>query len=222
MKKFAIGCLVVLVLVGVAGAFGAFYVYHVVRSKVTTAMAKFEAFSKAPEIERQVRNTSPYAGPESGALTPAQVERFVAVQTAVRTHMGARFNEMEQRYKTLFDKNKKEATAADVPDLIAAYGDLAQIWLTAKKAQVDALNAQGFSLAEYRWVRDHSYRAVGIPLTSVDVTEIIAKASRGEAVEQARSMEGSLGPTGPPENQKAIERFKKQLEDNAALAIFGL
>jgi hypothetical protein len=220
MKKVAIGCLIVLVVLGVAGAFGAFYVYHYVRSRVTTTIAKFEAFSKGPELERQIRNTSTFTAPASGLLAPAQMERFVAVQTAVRAQMGARFADLEKRYKALLDK--KEATALDLPELIAAYGDLAQIWIAAKQAQVDALNAQGLSLSEYRWVRDHSYRALGIPLVSVDVSEIIAKASRGEDVEQPRTLEGSIGPTGPAENQKLVERFKKHLEDHAALAIFGL
>jgi hypothetical protein len=221
VKKLAIGCLVVLVVLGVAGSFAAYYVYSVVKTKVGASLAKFEAFSKAPELERQVKNTGPFNPPGSGVLTPTQVERFVAVQTAVRAQLGARFADLERRYKALLDK--KEATALDLPELISAYGDLAQIWIAAKKAQVDALNAQGLSLAEYRWVRDRSYRALGLPVMSVDISEIIDKVSRGENVEQPRTgFEGSIGPTGPAENQKLIERFKKSLEDNAALTVFGL
>jgi hypothetical protein len=135
--------------------------------------------------------------------------------------MGARFADLERRYKTLIEK--KEATALDLPELLSAYKDLAGIWIAGKQAQVEALNAQGFSLAEYRSVRDRAYRAVGLPLMSVDVSQIIDKATRGEPVEQpAPHFEGSVGPTGPTENQKLIEAHKKKLEDNAALAIFGL
>jgi hypothetical protein len=220
VKKLALGCLIVLVVLGVAGSFAAYYVYSVVKTKVGDSMATLAAFSKAPELERQVKNTRPFAGPASDVLTPAQLDRFVAVQTAVRTRMGVRFAELERRYKTLIDK--KDASALDLPELVSAYRDLAAIWLDGKQAQVDALNAQGLSLAEYRWVRDRSYRAVGLPLMSVDVSQIIDKAMRGEKVEQPGTLEGSIGPGGPVENQKIIERHKKALEENAALAIFGL
>ncbi len=221
MKKFAIGCLIVLVVLGVAGGIGSYYVYRTVKAKFGDTLTQLAALSKAPELERQVRNTRDYAPPADGVLAPAQVERFVAVQTAVRTQMGARFADLERRYKTLMEK--KEATAFDLPELVSAYKDLAGVWIAGKQAQVEALNAQGFSLAEYRSVRDRTYRAVGLPLMSVDVSQIIDKAMRGEPVEQsAPHVEGSIGPSGPVANQKIIEAHKKQLEDNAALAIFGL
>jgi hypothetical protein len=221
VKKVVIGCLVVLVVLGVAGGIGAWFVYRTVKAKFGDTLTQLAALSKAPEIERQVRNTSEYAPPADGVLAPSQVERFVAVQTAVRTKLGARFAELERRYKTLLDK--KEATALDLPELLSAYRDLAGIWLEGKRTQVEALNAQGFSLAEYRSVRDRAYRALGLPLMSVDVSQIIDKAMRGEPVEQPPThVEGSVGPTGPAENQKIIEQHKKTLEENAALAIFGL
>jgi hypothetical protein len=221
VKKVAIGCLIVLAVLGVAGGIGSYYVYRTVKAKFGDTLTQLAALSKAPELERQVRNTAEYTPPADGVLAAAQVERFVAVQTAVRTQMGARFADLERRYKTLIEK--KEATALDLPELLSAYKDLAGIWIAGKQAQVEALNAQGFSLAEYRSVRDRAYRAVGLPLMSVDVSQIIDKAMRGEPVEQpAPHFEGSVGPTGPTENQKIIEAHKKKLEDNAALAIFGL
>jgi hypothetical protein len=220
MKKVAIGCLIVLVVFGVARAVGSYYVYRTVKAKFGDTLTQLAALSKAPEIERQVRNTRDYTPPADGVLAPAQIDRFVAVQSAVRTQMGARFAELERRYKTLLEK---EATALDLPELLSAYKDLAGIWIAGKQAQVEALNAQGFSLAEYRSVRDRAYRALGMPLMSVDVSQIIDKATRGEPVEEPKPhFEGSVGPTGPAENQKMIETHKKALEDNAALAIFGL
>ena len=221
VKKVAIGCLVVLVVLGVAGGIGSYFVYRTIKATFGDTLTQLAALSKTPEIERQVRNTTGYAPPADGVLSPAQVERFVAVQAAVRTQMGARFAELEKRYKTLIDK--KEATALDLPELLSAYKDLAGVWLAGKQAQVDALNAQRFSLEEYRSVRDRTYRALGIPLMSVDISQIIDKAMRGESVEQPPThFEGSVGPTGPDANQKLIEQHKKALEDNAALAIFGL
>jgi hypothetical protein len=220
MKKLAIGCLVVLVVLGLAGSLATFYLYHVVRTKIADSASALAAFKELPELERRVRNKGEYRAPESDLLSRAQVERLASVQAAVRTAMGARFAEIERRYKTLFEK--KEATVLDVPEVLAAYRDLAGLWLVGKRAQVDALNAQGFSRAEYRWVRDRVYRALGLPLMSVDVSELIARGMRGEQVEEPGRLEGSVGPSGPIENQKLIEAFKKGLEENAALAIFGL
>lgn len=225
MKKFAIGCLIVLVLLGIAGAVVSYVVYRAVKTTfidpATKAVADLQALKAIPELERQVRNTAAYTPPASAALTPAQVERLVAVQTKVRETLGVRFAELERRYKTLLEK--KEATALDLPELISAYRDLAKVWLLAKQAQVDALNAAGLSLAEYRWVRDQSYSAIGMPVMSVDIAEIIDNATQGTPVERPSTrLEGSIGPAGPVENRQLIEPFKKRLEENAALAIFGL
>ena len=88
---------------------------------------------------------------------------------------------------------------------------------------MDALNQAGLSLAEYRWVRSQAYQAVGMPVMSVDIAQVIDGATRGESSpEPPTALEGSFGPAGPPQNQSLIEPFKKRLEDNAALAIFGL
>lgn len=221
MKKLAIGCLVVFVLFAIAGSVATYYVYHVVKTKVLDSVNQFAAFKNVPEMERQVRNRSEFTPPESGLLTAAQVERLVAVQTAVRADMGVRFHEMERRYKTLLDK--KESTVLDLPELISAYRDLGVLWLEAKKTQIDALNKAGFSLSEYRWVRDRTYRAVGLPLMSVDISQIIDRAMSGGRIDEPPTdLEGSVGPTGPLANQKLVERYKKTFEDNAPLATFGL
>lgn len=221
MKKVAIGCLIVLVVLGVAGGIGSYLVYRTVKAKFGDTIEQFAALRKAPELERQVRNTSDYTAPADGVLSQAQLDRFVAVQTAVRTQMGTKFAELEKRYKALIDK--KEADARDLPELISAYKDLAGVWLAGKQAQVEALNAQNFSLSEYKSVRDRAYRAIGMPLMNVDVSEIIDKAMKGQPVEEPKPhFEGSIGPTGPEANQKLVEARKKALEDNAALAIFGL
>jgi hypothetical protein len=58
---------------------------------------------------------------------------------------------------------------------------------------------------------------------AVDISQIIDKAMQGQSLDQPRShVEGSVGPTGPEANLKLIEPHRKSLEENAALAIFGL
>jgi hypothetical protein len=224
MKKFAIGCLIAVALFSVAGLVASYVVYRAVKTTfidpASTAMADLAAFKTVPDLERQVRNADAFAPPESGRLTPAQVERLVTVQTHVRQTMGLQFAALERRYKSLLEK---EATALDLPELISAYRDLAKIWLAGKRAQIDALNQAGLSLAEYRWIRSQTYSAVGVPLMSMDIAQMIEQAMRGESPQPpAGTLEGSIGPSGPPQNQSLIEPFKKRLEENAALAVFGL
>ena len=216
MKKIAIGCLIVVVVVGVVGAIGAFFLYRQVRSTVT----QFAELGSVPEIERTVRNQSSYTPPESGELTPSQVERLVRVQTRVRNRLGERVADMERKYKELLEK--KEATAFDLPTLIAAYRDLAASWVEGKRAQVEALNEAGFSLAEYRWVRGQAYRALGIPMMEIDVAQMIEDAKSGQPTQPPGTISGSFGPGGPEQNQKLVEPYRKQLENSAALASFGL
>lgn len=215
MKKFAIGCAVVLGL-GAAGATAAsWYAYH----KVSSAFAGFAQLSTIPDLERSVRNQGPYTPPASGEPSPKQLDRLLQVQQAVRDRLGTRANEIEYRYRKLLAK--KEATAVDAPELISAYRDLAAAYMDAKRAQVDALNRAGLSLEEYRWTRSQAYGALGMPLMDLDIAGIIADVKQGrQPTVPAYHM--TLGPTGSPAVQKLVEPHRKALEDNAGLAFFGL
>lgn len=216
MKKLAIGCLVILVLAGIAGAVGTWWVYR----KVTTTVGQFAELGSVPELERGVRNKAPFAPPAPGELTAAQVERFVRVQRAVRASLGRRFAEMQEKYKSLLAK--EEATVVDLPQLLAAYRDLAAGWMDAKRTQIEALNEAGFSLDEYRWVRRQVYAAVGLPILDLDVGRLIENIQKGTAEETPAELVGSVGPGGPEANQRLVEAYRSELEDNAALASFGL
>jgi hypothetical protein len=79
------------------------------------------------------------------------------------------------------------------------------------------------SLEEYRWIRHEAYRALGQPFVDLDVGKLVEHARRGvhdsEAVGELR---GAIQNIGPESNRKLIERVKKLLEENLALAAFGL
>lgn len=219
MKKLAIGCGLIVLVLGIAVVGIGYYGYMKVRSTV----AQFSELAKIPEIERQVRNTAPFSAPASGELTAAQFERFLKVQTRVHDTLGANVAAFERTYKTLAEK--KDATVTDVPALLSAYKDLAAMWLNAKRAQVEALNEGGLSLEEYRWIRARAYQAIGAPFVDVDFARIAEQAQKGLASGTApATLEGGFGFTGeaPEANVKLVEKFKKQLQDNIALATFGL
>ncbi len=216
MKKLLIGCLLTTVVLAIVGIAGSYWVYR----KVASTVSQFAEFRDVPTLEQQVRNTGAFAPPASGELTTAQVERLVAVQTQVRQRLGQRFEEMQRRYKTLLDK--PEATAVDLPALLSAYRDLAGSWMDAKRTQVEALNAANFSLDEYRWVRAQAYAALGLPFLDVDVAKLVESITGGQVPDEPARMAGSIGPAGPEHNQTIVEPFRKVLEDNVALASFGL
>jgi hypothetical protein len=215
IRKVAIGCGVALVLTGLVAAALGYYAYR----QVSGTWTQFAALSQAPELEKGVRNQDVYVPPASEELTEAQLEKLVKVQADVRQRLGDRMTAFEAQYKMLVEK--KDASITDGPNILQAYADLATAWIDAKRAQVDALNATGLSLDEYRWIRDQSYRALGQPFVDMDVSKIIENARKGVET-SAGEMRGALGPQGPAANQARVAKFKKFLEDNLALASFGL
>jgi hypothetical protein len=215
MKKLAIGCLIVVVLAGAVVAGVSYYTYRQARAM----FAQVAELGQIPEIEQRVVNKSAFVPPANEELTARQVERLVQVQARVRQRIGERFGELERKYKLLAEK---DATLADAPSLLAAYRDLAAGWLDAKRIQVDALNEASLSLQEYRWIRDQAYKALGVPFMDFDVAKLVEEIrAGGNAVEPGR-ISGAIGPSGPESNRKLIETYRKQLEDNVALAAFGL
>jgi hypothetical protein len=215
IKKIAIGCGLAMLLTGVAAAGLAYYAYR----QVSASLAQFKVLEEAPELEKTVRNREVFVPPASEELTHAQVEKLVQVQAEVRKRVGARMAAFEQQYKTLLDQ--REPSLSDGRKILQAYADLASTWMDAKRGQIEALNATGLSLDEYRWIRDQSYRALGQPFVDMDVSKILANIKNGVQSDVGQ-LRGSLGPDGPAANQERIAKFKKLLQDNLPLASFGL
>jgi hypothetical protein len=221
MKKIAIGCGIVIVVIGIALGVGSWYAYH----KVKETFAGFADLAKVPDIEKSVTNSTPFAPPDNGELTEAQLTRFLAVQDHVKQTLGNRYKELDAKYKSLSERiNKNQSGALDFPEVVAAYRDLASMYVEAKRAQVDALNQNNFSLSEYKWVRKQTYLAIGLPVTDFDVSEVIDAVKSGKNMDTAKAAPTTLpmGPSGPEKNQKLVEPHKKLLEDNAPLSFFGL
>lgn len=216
MKKLAIGCGVIVVLLGVIAVGVGYYGYLKVKGTVT----QFAELRKLPDIEREVRVRTPFTPPASGELTPAQVDRLLLVQRRVHDRLGENFARFQRTYQSLADK--KQATVVDFPALMSAYRDLAAMWLDAKRTQVAALNEAGLSLDEYRWIRSSAYQAIGAPFVDVDFAKLADEAKAGIENDMSGSFEGAFKGQAPAGNVKLVEKFKKQLQDNLALASFGL
>ena len=216
MKKLAIGCGIVLVIGAICAAGAMYYVYN----RVSSTLTQFAELGQVPELERNIRNRDPFVPPASEELTDSQIEKLLAVQSEVRRRIGERIATFEAKYKTLAEK--ETATITDAPALLAAYRDLAAAWMEAKRSQIDALNTAGLSLEEYRWIRDQAYRALGIPYVDFDIGRIVDDAKRGVTSQEAGRLRGAVAPAGPESNRTRVEKIRKQLEQNVALASFGL
>ena len=216
MKKLLIACGVLVLLVIIAAAGAAYYIYR----QVAPTVAQFAELSKLPDIEKGIRNRARFEPPASAEVTESQIQKLVQVQAEVRKRLGTQVAAMEAKYKTLLEK--KDADVVDGPALLRAYGDLAVTWMEAKRAQVDALNAAGLSLEEYRWIREQAYRALGMPFMDLDLVKLADEARRGVPAEVQNSLRGALEATGPDSNRTLVAKFKKMLEENVALAAFGL
>ena len=215
MKKAAIGCVLLLVLLAGAATAASYMIYR----KASSAVSGFAELGTLPELDRSVRNQTPYVPPASGELTREQLQRFLRVQQTVRAHLGTRANEFRRRYRELLEKDSVVIT--DAHQLVSAYRDVATGYVDAKRVHVDALNDVGFSLDEYRWVRTQAYAALGVPLVELDVSRIIADVQNGRT-SAAPTAAVRPGPSGSPKTRKLVEPHRKALEDYAALAFFGL
>jgi hypothetical protein len=141
VKKLVIGCALALVLFGIAGSVAFYYfVYKPARSFV----ASLSELGQLAEMDAKVTNTQTFAAPSADTLTEAQVRRFVAVQESLHTRMGTRASELQAKYQAIEARSPEGIGMAEA---VGAYRDLFGIIAEAKKAQVEALNAQNSGAA---------------------------------------------------------------------------
>jgi hypothetical protein len=217
MKKFVFGCLGVLVLAAIAGGVAAYFVFQRAKTTLLTYSARVTQLQEIPRIEAQVRNKAEFTAPATGELTEDQVARLVAVQQTIKDRLGARVKELDAKYEAL---SKAHGGNSSISDGLEALKDLGSLVLDAKKVQVDALNAQRFSLAEYDWTRKSAYRAAGVPL-SAGFDEIVRKVQGGTA-RTSEVVTAGLVANVPEKNKQLVGPHAEALRQNAGLAFFGL
>jgi hypothetical protein len=217
MKKFAIGCAIVLALLIVVGGIGGYMVYR----RFVGPIAQFATnMQQVAAIEKEVKNTSSFTAPENGELNEAMVSRFVKVQEHMQAKLGKRTEEMKATYDKL-DKNlKAEKRQASFTEAMGALGDLATLLVETKKAQVEGINQTGFSVAEYEWVRGQVYAAIGIVAAGFDVKKMAEQAKAGN-VQGLQAGTNEALPEVPEKNKELVAPYEKQLKDWAPFAFFG-
>jgi len=220
VKKFVMGCGCALVLVGIGLAIAGYY--FVVRP-AQTFMASMTELSAVADLDTALTNTAPYTPPTDGTLSAAQVQRFMAVQEAVKTRLGTRFSELQTKYEQLERERADGEATVQLNEAVGAYRDLFSLITAARQAQVDALNAQQFSAEEYRWVRARVFEAAGVEVTGVDLGELVENVQQGDFTlpsEGARTETSTRAV--PPGNKALVAPHLPAIKAWVPYAVFGL
>jgi hypothetical protein len=221
MKKFAIGCAVVLVVLLVVGGIASYFVYQKYVAPVVGPMTEFVTNAqKMADIEKDIRNKSSFTAPANGELTEEMVTRFVKVQSHIQSKLGARMAELKATYDKLDKTLSNEQRKASFTEAIGALRDLTTLLVDAKKAQVEGLNDAGFSVKEYEWIRTQVYAAVGMVAGGFDVKKLAEQAKAGN-VEGFSGGDTAALPDVPEKSKELVAPYEKQLKEWAPLAFFG-
>lgn len=221
MKKLLFGCLVIVVLGGIVAAVGAYILYRAASPLIEDARTYYQGMSQLSEIERQIENTSAYAPPASGELTEDQVQRFVRVQQQLRKALGQRMAAIEEKYQHLKSNSESHVPVA-ITDVLSGLRDITNVYVDARRYQVEALNVERFSQEEYSWVRDRMFQAAGMEVTSrIDVEKLEEAIRRGTGVEDIRA-DRLPRPNVPARNRALVKPYLEQMSDWMPLVFFGL
>jgi hypothetical protein len=212
MKKLAIGCGVVVVVIGICATIGLYWIAGKAKSYVN----QFDAIAK---LDQNVVNTAPFSGPANGELTESMMKRFAAVQEAMHARLGPRVEEMTATEDEFMRRQQAEHRKATPSENFKVVTDLMKFILEGKGAQVDALNQQHFSLDEYYWVRERVYAAAGMNIMEISLRNMEQSIKQGAGL--TRPVAESTD-TVPPRNKKLVAPYLPNLKDWAVFAFFGL
>jgi hypothetical protein len=219
VKKLLLGCAGVLVICAIALGVGAYYLYRAAAPMVENARTMFEGLGQVADLEKNVQDRSSYSAPATGELTKEQVDRFVRVQQHVRSTMGKRIDEIEAKYQYLRDSAKDPSLS----ELMSSVREMLGLIVEARRAQIDALNKEGFSSSEYSWVRARVYEAAGVELTgAIDFQAIAEAARKGTGFDSIQLPKEPLAGTVPERNRELVKPHMDRMGEFVPLAFFGL
>jgi hypothetical protein len=93
------------------------------------------------------------------------------------------------------------------------------VLLQAKEGQIVGLNREGFSLSEYRWVRESLYRGLGFTRVDVYLEDFAASLGRGE---YDMPEEEETPPPPPDRNLELASLYSRSAREWFPFLVFGL
>lgn len=206
-RKVAIGCGAVFLVLLLAGAGVAWWLVGGPAARVVGAVRDVQ---RIESIRDGIRDTGSYQAPQDSVLAEDQVQRYLAVQRSMVDRLEGRVDTLRERYEAI-DQRDGNPTPGE---LAQAWADTTGLLVDATEAQVDALNAQRFSLDEYRWVRSQVLAAAGFVVPSYDVTDLA-----GEGPTESRAPATA---SVPQANVDRVEPHREEIERTLPFAWFGL
>lgn len=221
MKKVLAGCLIVLVIAAIGFGVAAFYAYRFVKPMVNSASSYMDKAREVSRLGDQIKIKTPYTPPANGELTLSQVERFMAVQSRVRSDLGGKWDQIEKESAAIKAKAATNNGELTMAEFTSVFSEVANIWLDARRSQVLALNTQRFSEAEYDWVRARVYEAAGVQLAGeIDLSKIeaLAKANGNVNVDIPKVELPKI----PDNNMKLVKPYAAKVKEWMPMAMLGL
>ena len=210
MKRFLVGCLSIFAVLLVAGGIAAYaFLWRPARALLSSA----QQIQQIEQLDRRVENRSSFTPPVDGLLETSDVERYLRVQDSMRSDLAGRMEELNDKYDQLQTADGRPR----IRQILNAYADLFGLIRDAKEAQVAALNAEGFSLTEYAWVKREVLAAVGLPVYGFDLGAL------AEAARSGRELEAPTAPReAPAANVDLLAPYRERFEELVGFAYFGL
>lgn len=221
MKKILGGCLIILVIAMIGFGVAGFYAYRFAKPMFESAGDYLAKARQVSALADRVSNKAPYVPPATGELTETQVERFVAVQGRVRDELGDRWSEIETKSTELRERTagKQELSFSEVTGI---FKDLANIYVEARRVQVNALNIHKFSDGEYAWVRRRVYEAAGVELASAIDMSAIEDLARESTQRTTTRFPDIPMPEVPAANIKLVKPHATKVREWIPMAALGL
>ena len=221
MKKLLLWIAGLLLLAAIALAVSGYLAYQAAQPVLESARAYLDGFgSELGELDKRIVNQADFAPPPAGELTKDQVERFARVQHSVRDTLGQRVLEIEEKYRHLkFTRDGPQTPS--VSDLMTALSQLSSVLVDGRRAQVEALNKEKFSTAEYDWVRMQFYQAAGVNSVNRRLGDLqkLMETFREQPPTITAEMPHVKTPAA---NRELVKPYQRFIDDWLPLLFFGL
>lgn len=222
MKKILAGCLIVLVIAVIGVGVAAFYAYRAMKPVIDNASTYMDKAREVARLGENIKIKTPYQPPKSGELTPAQVERFLAVQARVRSDLDSQWAQVEKKSAEIKARAGGKSSDWTLAEFTSVFSDIGNIYLAGRKSQVNALNVQRFSEAEYEWVRKRVYEAAGVELAGGMDLSTIEGLARENAGRGGVAIPPMDLPAVPEANIKLVQPHTAKLKAWLPMAVLGL
>jgi len=188
-------------------------------------MGDLDQVADLEAMNSEVWNKAPFTPPAGDELSPTDLGRFAGVQEDMIGALGptdlALLTERAAKLKGLVMSGEKvETEHTNMRQALLAFEGLGAVLTRAKQAQIDALNQEGFSVEEYRWVREHVYAALGFSRPTSYLEDVAARLEAGE--KEPEPEEAPEPPPVPEQNKEMVAPYSASAEEWFPFLVFGL